>query len=420
MPTPMPPTISASEAVGLIKSGQTVFLGSACGEPQELVDALIAEYQQFRDVLLITGLQGSSAPYVVPEFAPHFRLAAFMANGKIREAIREGYADHIPTPLSQIPRLFRERILPLDVAMVQVAPPDSEGRCSLGVSVGYSKAAAESAKLVIAEVNARMPRTLGDASIPASMIHAFVESDRDVLEVKPPKVDGVLEAIGRHVASLVPDQAAMQVGVGATAEAIWRALKDRRDLSVHSGSVADGLIDLIESGVVTNRYKTIDQGKVVAGLLTGTAKLYEYAHENPLIEMRQADYTHNPTVLAQIDRLFSVNSALQVDLRGQVNAESVAGDQVAGVGGAIDFALGATLSQGGKSVIAMPSTAGKGKYSRIVDKLPDAVVTTPGSLIDMVVTEHGIADLRGKTLEERAEALLAIADPAFRDQIRRG
>jgi 4-hydroxybutyrate CoA-transferase len=412
-------TRTARAAVRLIESGQTVFLSSGCGEPQELVDALIAERENFRNLRLITGVQGSNTPYVAPEYAAHFRLATFMASGRIRQAIRAGYADHIPAPLSQIPRLLREGIIPIDVAMVQVAPPDSDGNCSLGVSIAYAKAAVEAAKLVIAEVNVRMPRTLGDASIPISRIGVIVESDRDVLEVRASPVNDVLAVIGRHVASLVPERATMQIGVGATAEAIWSGLKDRQDLSVHSGSVADGVIDLIERGVVTNRFKSLDRGKLIVGQLIGTTKLYTYAHENPIFDMRQADYTHNPAVLARLNNFVSVNSALQVDLRGQINAETINGDQVAGVGGAIDFAYGATFAPGGHSIIALPSTAGGGKYSRIVPKLDDAVVTTPGTLVGYVVTEYGVADLRGKSLTARAEALLRIAHPIFKDVLSR-
>lgn len=412
-----PRRCGAVDAVSRIASGMTVFLGSGCGEPQELVEALIAERERFRGVRLLTGLQGSKAPYVAAEYAAHFQLAAFMASGRIRDAIRDGYADHMAIPVSRLPRLFREGVLPVDVALIQVSPVDAKGRYSLGNNVGYVKAAVAAAKFVIAEVNAQMPRTFGDSFLSADDIDICVETDRPVIEVKAPSLDAALVSVGRHVASLVPEHATMQVGVGATAEAIWQALTDRRDLSVHSGAVADGLIGLIESGVVTNRFKTIDCGKVVTGQLIGTKRLNDFAHENAVIEMRPVEYTHDPAVLRELKNLVSVNSALQVDLRGQVNAETLNGNQIAGVGGALDFAFGATLADGGRSVIALPSTAGEGKYSRIVASLPDAVVTTPATLVDYVVTENGIADLRGKSLRERAAAIVNIAHPNFQDEL---
>lgn len=412
-----PKQCGAREAVSHIESGNTVFLSSGCGEPQELVEALIAERERFRNVRLLTGLQGSKAPYVAKEYASHFQLTAFMASGRIREAIREGYADCMPVPVSRLPKLFREGIVPINVALIQVSPPDKDGNYSLGNNVGYTKAAVAAAKFVIAEVNAQMPRTLGDSVVTPAAIDLCVESDRPVIEVKAASLDDALLAIGRYVALLVPEHATLQVGVGATAEAIWQALMDRRDLSVHSGAVADGLINLIEKDVVTNRFKPIDRGKVVTGQLIGTKRLNDFAHENPMINMRPVEYTHDPAVLAQLKNLVSVNSALQVDLRGQVNAETLNGSQVAGVGGAIDFALGATLSSGGSSIVALPSTAGNGKHSRIVRALPDAVVTTPATLVDYVVTEYGVADLRGKTLRQRAHELTKIAHPGFHDAL---
>jgi 4-hydroxybutyrate CoA-transferase len=413
MTVSFPKKCTARDAMSHIASGMTVFLSSGCGEPQELVEALIAERERFRNVRLLTGLQGSKAPYVAKEYAPYFQFTAFMASARVREAIREGYADYMPVPVSRLPRLFREGVIPIDVALIQVSLPDRNGNYSLGNSVAYTKAAVAAAKFVIAEVNAQMPRTLGDSVVAPGEIDLCVETDRPVIEVKGASLDDALLSIGRHVASLVPEHATMQVGVGATAEAIWQALANRRDLSVHSGAVADGLVDLIETGVVTNRFKPIDRGKVVTGQLIGTKRLNDFAHENPVIDMRPVEYTHDPAVLGQLKDLVSVNSALQVDLRGQVNAETLNGSQVAGVGGALDFAFGATLATGGRSIVALPSTAGDGKYSRIVTHLADAVVTTPATLIDYVVTEYGIAELRGKSLRDRSSALLSVAHPRF-------
>jgi acyl-CoA hydrolase len=405
---------SAGEAAAKIQSGQSVFLGSACGEPQTLVEAMLSDTARLREVTLVTGLQGSRAPYVAPEYTGRFRLRTFMASAAAAEAIARGDADYLPVPLSHIPELMRSGRLRVDVALVQVAPADRHGRFSLGVSVAYAKAAVAAASIVIAEVNAQMPRTLGDSFIEARDIDLLVASDRPVLEVRRGEVDSSLPRIGGNVASLVANGDTLQVGVGAIADAIWRALRGHRDLGVHTGSAADSLVELVESGVVTNQRKPIDTGQIVAGQLIGTRRLYSYAHENPRFAMHPSDYTHDPAVLARIDRLVSVNSALQIDLRGQVNAETLRGRQVAGVGGAIDFAVGARLSRGGRTIVALPATAGGGRHSRIVAKLEDAVVTTPASLVDFVVTEHGIADLAGLPLEARARALIAIAAPEHR------
>lgn len=411
--------LSARQAISYVASGQTVFLGSGCGEPQALVEALVADHARLSHVNIVTGIQGSKTPYVAPELAPHFRLRTFMPSRGVRDAIRDGYADYVPVPLSQIPRLFRERVIPLDVAMIQVSPPNDEGQCSLGVSVAYAKAASESAVLVIAEMNARMPRTLGGAWVPISDIDIIVESDRPVLEVPAARQDAELTAIGRNVAGLVPDGATVQVGVGGIAEAVWKALEGHRDLGIHSGSLPDAVVDLVGRGVITNRRKTLDRGRIVAGQLIATRKLYDFAHDNPLFDMRPCDYTHDPSVLARHDRLVSVNSAVEVDLRGQVNAESLGGQQVAGVGGAIDFTVGAVLAPSGRSIVALPATARRGIETRIVAQVDGGVVTSPCSLIDFVVTEHGVAELRGKSLCERARALIAIADPKFREELGR-
>jgi 4-hydroxybutyrate CoA-transferase len=401
---------SAEEAILRIDDGQTVFAGSACGEPPTLIEALVNQHARFNGVSLLTGVQGSKAPYAAEGISRHIRLRAF-SPGAAAEAIARGDADYLPTPLSQIPRLFEERRIPLDVVLVQVSEPGPDGRRSLGVSVAYSKAAVRAAPLVIAEVNRRMPRTLGNGFLEPDELHVLVDSDRDVLEVRGAAITDSLREIGRHVARLVPDRATVQVGVGAIAEAVWQALAGHRDLGVHSGSIGDGVIDLIESGVVTNKHKRIDADRIVAGQLIGTRRLYAYAHENPLFDMRTSDYTHSPLTLAQLDGLVSINSAVQVDLRGQINAESLGGRAVGGVGGAVDFTLGATLARGGRSIVALQASAGGGKYSRIVKKLDDAVVTTPASVVDYVVTEYGIAELTGKSLAERAEALRRIAAP---------
>jgi 4-hydroxybutyrate CoA-transferase len=412
--------VSADEAVKVVASGQSVFLGSACGEPQELVDALVRRGPGLRNVRLLTGLQGSKAPYVRPDLVGHFRLRTFMASTQVAEAIQRGEADYIPAPLSRIPELMRSGRLPVDVALVQVAPADEQGRFSLGVSVAYAKAAVDAASVVVAEVNEQMPRTLGDSFIDADAIDFLVASDRPVLEVRRVRLDQAVARIGEHVASLVPNRATMQVGIGGIADAVWSALHRHRDLGVHSGSVADNVVELLRDGVITNRFKSVDPGCVVAGQLIGTASLYRFADKNVQFSMRACDYTHEPRVLASLDRLVSVNSAVQIDLRGQVNAETLRGRQIAGVGGAMDFTVGARLSSGGRSIVALPATAGEGRHSRIVGRLDDGVVTTPSSMVDFVVTEFGIADLAGLDLDARAQALAAIAAPEHRAPLLRG
>jgi len=411
---------SAVEAVATIQSGQTIYIHNGCGLPQTMVETLIAERERFREVRILTGLQGGRAPYARPEFAPHFRLQAFVPNREVRDAIRDGYADYIPCTLTQIPAFFKEGLIQRpDVAIVQLSPPDERGYCSLGVSVAYTKPAMEASRRIIAEVNAQMPRTLGDSFVHVSQIDMVVESDRPLQEVASAEVDDVLLAIGRNVAQLVPDRATVQVGVGNVSEGVWKALADHRDLGVHSGSLSDTIVDLLEAGVVTNRYKPIDRHKVVVGQFIATKKLFQYAHNNPAFHMAPVDYTHSLQTLSRLEGMISVNSALQVDLRGQVNSETLGGLQISGIGGSMEFTMGAYMAKGARNVIALPATAGEGKYSRIVPRIEGNAVTLPAALADCVATEYGLAELRGKSLRERARALIAIAAPRFREELER-
>jgi 4-hydroxybutyrate CoA-transferase len=410
--------VSPERAVAEIRSGERVFLGSACGEPQTLVDELVVQHDRLRSVNVVTGLQGSAAPYTAPELASSFRLETFMVSGPARAAVERGDAVYIPCRLSRIPRLFEDGTLPIDVALIQVSPPDRHGFCSLGVTVAYTKAAARAARLVIAEVNERMPRTFGDAFIHVDEIELAVETDRPLLQVAAPEPEPGLDSIGEHVASIVPDGATVQIGVGAMADATWRALAHHRDLGVHSGSLADAVVDLIEGGAVTNARKRVHTGRTVAGQLIGTPKLYDYADGNPSFALATVDTTHDPRVIARLDGFVSVNSAVQVDLTGQVNSETIRGRQIAGVGGAIDFAMGASLARDGKSIVALRSLSRKGD-SRIVASMQHETITTPASLVDFVVTEHGIAALAGRSAAERARALVAVADPSVREELER-
>lgn len=394
-----------------IRNSDVVFLGTACGEPQTLVDALVVHRDRWRGLRLLTGLQGSPAVYARPEYADNFVVTTFMAAGSTREAFSSGRADHIPASVYQTARLLGDKRIPIDVALVQVSPPDADGFCSLGVSVAYNRAAISAATTVVAEINQQMPRTLGDGVVHLSEFDEVVHSDRPVLSVTHREPRPELTRIGELVAGFVGDGATVQVGVGGVSDAIWSALSARSDLGVHTGAAGDAVMRLLQAGVIT--------GTVTAGQLIGSPELYEFAHENSRFWLGQPDVTHNPTVMATFADFVSVVSGLHVDLRGQVNSDTVGGAQLAGVGGALDFAMGARLAERGCNIVALPSTAARGTESRIVARLPDGVVTLPATLVDVVVTEHGAADLRGLSLAARREALTAIAAPEFRDLLTR-
>jgi 4-hydroxybutyrate CoA-transferase len=409
---------TAARALAVVRSRSRVFLGTACGEPQTLVEALVAEHERLVGVEVITGLQGSSAPYADPRYARSFRLRTFMVTAAVRGAVESGAVEYIPCSLSRIGSLFTSGAMPLDFALVQVSPPDRHGFCSLGTTVSYTHTALRSARVVIAEVNERMPRTHGEGFVHVDEIDFGVRSDRPLLEVEPAAPTPELTAIGRNVASLVPDRAVVQVGVGGIADATWRALTGHSGLGVHSGSLADSVVDLIEGGAVTNEHKALWPGRSVAGQLIGTRRLYDYADDNPALMLAPATITHDAAVIARLADFHSINSALQVDLRGQVNSETLRGRQVAGTGGALDFAMGAQLSSGGRSIVALPARSRKG-HSRIVARLDKEAVTVPASTVDFVVTEHGIAELAGKSIADRAAALIEIAAPDAREEIER-
>ena len=314
--------------------------------------------------------------------------------------------------------MFKENYLPVDVALIQVTPPDVHGFCSLGVSVDYTKGAAECAKVVIAQVNAKMPRTFGESLIHVSEIDYIVEASEQILQINPPKITEIERAIGENCAKLVEDGSTLQLGIGAIPDAVLMFLKDKKDLGIHSEMISDGVLDLIEAGVITNKMKTIHKGKIVVTFLMGTQRLYDFIDNNPMIEMYPVDYVNNPMVVAKNYKMVCINSCIQVDLMGQVCAESIGLRQFSGVGGQVDFCRGASMGENGKSIIAMPSTAAHGKISRIVSLLDEgAAVTTSRNDVHYIVTEYGIANLKGKSLKERARALINIAHPDFRSQL---
>ncbi len=410
--------LSVTDAVQKIKSGDRVVVGHACGEPQALVKALTARYQELRHVEIIHMVAMGDSPYAQPGMEESFRHNALFVGRSTRKAVSEGRADYTPCFFSEIPRLFKEKILPLQVALVQITPPDEEGFCSYGVSADYTVAGVENAKVVIAQVNRRMPRTQG-ARIHLNNIDFLVEQDEELVELPPPKIGEVEREIGQQIAQLVPDGATLQLGIGAIPDAVLLFLQEKKDLGIHSEMFSDGVVDLVKAGVITNQKKTINPNLFIATFLMGTRKLYDFVDRNIQVQVHPVDYVNDPYIIGQHESMISINSSLQVDIMGQANSEMIGSTQFSGIGGQVDFIRGASRSIGGKSIIALPSTAGKGTISRIVVELdPGAAVSTSRNDIQYVVTEYGTVDLRGKTLRQRAVAMIEIAHPDFRQQLK--
>lgn len=408
--------ITADEAVAKIRSGNRIVIGHACGEPAHLVRAMVRRAAELENVEVVHMVAMGECAYVEPGMEKHFRHNAIFVGGKTRDAVNSGRGDFTPCFFFEVPRLFHTTI-PLDVAMITVAPPDENGMVSLGVSVDYDFEAVKTAKLVIAQVNDQMPYTYGSL-IPVERINYFVEHSEPIIELQPPRVGDVERAIGENCATLIHDGDCLQLGIGAIPDAVLGFLKEKKDLGIHSEMFSDGVVDLVRAGVITNRRKTLNPGKLVANFLMGTKKLYDFVNHNHDVLVLPVDYVNHPAVIAKNDNLVSINSCVQVDLMGQVSAESIGAQQISGVGGQVDFIRGAALSKGGRAVIAMPSTAAKGTVSRIVPLLDEgAAVTTSRNDVDYVVTEYGIAHLKGRTLQERAKALIQIAHPDFRDSL---
>ena len=410
--------MTAAEAMKVVKSGDRVVFAHACGEPLDLVDELVARAGELERVEINHMVAMGKGEYAQPELADSFFHKSLFVGASTRDAVREGRGDYIPVFFHEIPKLFCEGYLPPDVALVHVSPPDKHGFCSFGISVDYTKPAAQVAKTVVAQVNPKMPRTHGDAFIHVSEIDFVVESEQDIIELPPPRIGPVEEAIGKHIASLVEDGSCLQLGIGGIPDAVLLFLHEKNDLGIHSEMFSEGVVDLYNEGVITNRNKTLNRDKMVANFLMGTRRLYDFVDDNPAVNMFPVNYVNDPYVIGQNDRVVAINSAIQVDLMGQVVADAMGPVQFTGIGGQVDFVRGAARSRDGKAIIALPSTAKKGAVSRIVAALaPGTAVTTMRADVDYVVTEHGIAHLRGKGLRERAEALIAIADPAFKDQV---
>jgi acyl-CoA hydrolase len=411
------PTTTADDAVRLIKSGDRVFVHGGSAVPSVLLSALVDRSAELEDVELVhLHLNGEGATPTMR--APHLRHRALFVDASTRDAVASGAATYIPAFLSDVPALFSSGRLPLDVALLHVSPPDEHGFCSLGVSVDCALAAARAARVVVAQTNPQMPRTHGDAFLHLSDIDAIVEVDEPLPEAAAARPSALHHAIARFTAELVEDGATLQLGIGAIPNAVATALRDRRDLGIHSEVISDGVMDLIDRGVVNGSRKTVNRGKVVVAFLNGSRRLYDFADDNPMVEMRPVDYTNDTRVILRLDNMVAVNSAIQMDLTGQVCAESVGSRMYSGVGGQMDFLRGAALSRGGHPVIAMPSTARNATLSRIVPTLdPGAAVTTTRAHVHWVVTEHGRVNLHGLDVAERARALINIAEPGFRDDL---
>ncbi len=406
------------EAIKRLKPGNRVFIGTGCAQPQELVQALTNRHAELPDTEIVHLLTFGKAPYAAKELSDYFRVNSFFISENVRDIIQEGLGDYTPIFLSDIPRLFSSGQHPLDVALIQVTPPDERGMCSLGISVDIVKSAAENAALVIAQVNPQMPRTLGDSFMHVQDLDILVPVDTPLFEVHPPEVTEVTRKIGANIAGLVEDGSTVELGIGRIPQAVLEFLKEKKDLGIHTEMFTDAIIDMIESGAITGKHKSVDRGKIVASFCLGTKKLYDYIDNNPLFSFHPTEYVNDSFVISQQQKMVAINVALEVDLTGQICADSLGTRFYSGIGGQVDFNRGAARSHGGKAIIALPSTAKGGTISRITTSLSQGagVVTTRGD-VHYVVTEYGVAYLHGKSVQERALALISIAHPDFRQKL---
>jgi len=416
--------VSSDEALKILKSGDNVVVQPGCAAPMELIRAMVRRKDELEDINLYHILTVGPLPYVEPGMEKHFKHSAFFIGANTRKAVNEGRADFIPIFLSEVPLLFKNGIIKSDVALINVSPPDEHGFCSYGIDVGTIKTPAEKSKTIIAQVNNCMPRTLGDSFIHVNKLKYIIEYDEPMQEL--PQVDPditpdmleIYNQIGRHIATLIEDGSTLQMGIGAIPDAVLKYLKDKRDLGIHTEMFSDGIIELIESGIVNNEKKTLHPGKIIAGFILGTKRSFDFIDNNPIAEFHPQEYVNDPFVVAKNYKMVAINSAIEVDLTGQVCADSIGTKFFSGIGGQVDFIRGAARSEGGKPIIALPSTTKDFKISRIVPALkPSAGVVTSRGDVHYIVTEYGVAHLYGKSIRERAKALINIAHPSFRESL---
>ncbi|MBN1392984.1 MAG: GNAT family N-acetyltransferase [Sedimentisphaerales bacterium] len=409
---------TAEQAMKLIKSGNHIFIGTGCGQPQHLVDALVNHSSGITDAHIVHLLTVGAAPYADEKFREKFKMNSFFIADNVRDTLSRGIGDYTPIFLSEIPHEFERGRIPIDVALVSVTPPDVNGLCSLGVSVDIVKSAAANARFVVAQVNSRMPRTFGDSFLHVNTIDALVPYDEEIIEADVPEPDETIRCIGQNIARLVEDGSTIECGIGRIPHAIVEFLMDKKDLGIHTEMFSDWIIELIEKGVVTCAKKTLNHGKVVASFCMGSRRLYDYIDNNPFFEFYPTEYVNDPYVISQNEKMVGINVGLEIDLTGQVCSDSLGYSFYSGIGGQVDFIRGASRSRGGKAIIAMPSTAKEGKISRIVPHLTEGagVVTTRGD-VHYVVTEYGVAYLHGKSIRERVLSLINIAHPKFRKEL---
>jgi len=410
--------VPVDEAVRVIKSNDRIFVSGNAATPLLLTNALAKRAEELSNIEVNHILLFGDDPLSKPGMHEHFRHNSFFVGPGDRQSIADGYSDYVPVHLSQVPAIFSSKYIPLDVALIHLSPPDAHGFMSFGVECAASKAAAESAKVVVAQVNDRMPRTLGDVFIHVSRVHKIVECSVPVLELQPITASEIEERIADFIAPLIEDNATLQLGIGGIPDAVLSRIEGKQNLGIHTEMISDGVMEAIEKGIITNQKKTLHPGKVVATFVMGTQKLYDYVHNNPLFELHPCDYTNNPFIISQNEKMVALNSCIEVDITGQVCSDSIGTKIYSGFGGQVDFIRGAAHSKDGRPIIALPSTTKNGTISRIVLQLKQgAGVVTTRADVHYVVTEYGVASLHGKNLHQRAEALIAIAHPAFRAEL---
>ncbi len=408
-------SVSPKEAVKIIKSNDRVFIQAAAAAPQALIKAMTERSEELRNVEVCHLHTEGDAPYANPDLKDSFHVNSFFLGSNVRHTLQAGNGSYTPVFLSELPILFKRNIIDIDVTLIQVSPPDKHGYCSLGTTVMATIAAIENATHVIAQINVNMPRTHGDGIIHISELNSFVEVNENLYEIEIPEITDVERKIGSYIAEMIDDRSTLQLGIGNIPNAVLQRLGNHKDLGLHSEMISDGVIDLILKDVINGNYKGVNPGRAMATFLLGTKKLYDYVDDNPFIEMRTADYVNDVSIIRQNRKMIAINSAVEVDLSGQVCADSIGTKLFSGVGGQVDFIRGASLSEGGKAIIALPSTTKSG-ISRIVPYLKKgAGVVTTRANVHYVVTEYGVANLYGKTLEKREKALLKIAHPAHRE-----